>query len=319
MTPYVMDKNTPLTLYAGTYRIHRTVNGMQSWTPISPDLAAGHTQNLGTITTVDAAKSDPNVIYCGTDDANVWVTTNGGTNWTLINNGLVRRWVTRVTVHPDSANVCYVTLSGYRVDSTGAHIYRTTNYGNTWTSIAGNLPDAPINDVIIDPADYRTLYIGTDIAVMYTTNLGTSWQILGTGFPTNVPCHDLTFHAPTRTLVVWTHGRSAYKISLLVGIKPVGNATPQTFKLYQNYPNPFNPVTKIKFSVAPVETGLRPVSTRLEVFDLLGRIAATPVNESLSPGTYEVNFDGSSFSTGVYFYRLTVGSYSETKRMLLLK
>jgi photosystem II stability/assembly factor-like uncharacterized protein len=319
MTPYVMDKNTPLTLYAGTYRIHRTVNGMQSWTPISPDLAAGHTQNLGTITTVDAAKSDPNVIYCGTDDANVWVTTNGGTNWTLINNGLVRRWVTRVTVHPDSANVCYVTLSGYKVDSTGAHIYRTTNYGNTWTSIAGNLPDAPINDVIIDPADYRTLYIGTDIAVMYTTNLGTSWQILGTGFPTNVPCHDLTFHAPTRTLVVWTHGRSAYKISLLVGIKPVGNATPQTFKLYQNYPNPFNPVTKIKFSVAPVETGLRPVSTRLEVFDLLGRIAATPVNESLSPGTYEVNFDGSSFSTGVYFYRLTVGSYSETKRMLLLK
>ncbi len=115
---------------------------MASWTPISPDLANGHVQNLGTITTVDVSKSNPNVIYCGTDDANVWVTTNGGTNWTKVNSGLPYRWVTRVTINNDSANVCYVTLSGYKVDSTGAHIYRTTNYGSSWTSISSNLPDA---------------------------------------------------------------------------------------------------------------------------------------------------------------------------------
>ena len=151
MTPFVMDKNNPQTLYCGTYKIYKTTNGMQSWTVISPDLANGHVQNLGTITTVDVSKSNPKVIYCGTDDANVWVTTNGGGNWTKINNGLPYRWVTRVAVHPDSANVCYVTLSGYKVDSTGSHIFRTTNFGAHWTSIKGNLPDAPINDVIIDP------------------------------------------------------------------------------------------------------------------------------------------------------------------------
>jgi photosystem II stability/assembly factor-like uncharacterized protein len=105
-----------------------------------------------------------------------------------------------------------VTLSGYKVDSTGSHIYRTSNYGSSWISIKGNLPDAPINDVIIDPADYRTLYLATDIAVMQTTNLGVNWSMLGTGFPTNVPCHDLTLHNPSRTLIVWTHGRSAFKI-----------------------------------------------------------------------------------------------------------
>jgi photosystem II stability/assembly factor-like uncharacterized protein len=151
------------------------------------------------------------VIYCGTDDANVWVTTNGGSNWSKINNGLPQRWVTRVAVHPDSANVCYVTLSGYKVDSTGSHIFRTTDFGNVWTSISGNLPDAPINDVIIDPANTNSLIIGTDINVMITYDLGANWNILSSGIPSNVPCQDLTFHPPSRTLVVWTHGRGAYK------------------------------------------------------------------------------------------------------------
>jgi photosystem II stability/assembly factor-like uncharacterized protein len=322
MTPYVIDKNTPLTLYCGTYRMHRTVNGMQSWTPISPDLATGHTQNLGTVTTVDVAKSNPNVIYCGTDDANVWVTTNGGTNWSLINSGLPRRWVTRVTTHPDSANVCYVTVSGYKVDSLGSHIYRTTNYGASWSSIGSNLPNAPINDVIIDPADYNTLYIGTDIAVMYTTNLGSSWQILGTGFPTNVPCHDLTLHAPTRTLLVWTHGRSAFKINIpLTGIQPVSNEIPKSFKLYQNYPNPFNPSTKIKFDVPSNLTlsGAKGLNITLKIYDILGREVATLINQQLKPGTYQVNWNASFYSSGIYFYRLTVGAYTDTKKLALEK
>ncbi len=313
MTPYVMDKNTPLTLYCGTYRIHRTTNGMQNWTPISPDLANGHVQNLGTITTVDAAKSNPNVIYCGTDDANVWVTTNGGTNWTKIIAGLHYRWVTRVTIHPDSANVCYVTLSGYKVDSTGAHIFRTTNYGSSWTSISGNLPDAPINDVIIDPANYATLYIATDIAVMVTTNRGTNWAVLGTGFPTNVPCHDLTLHASTRKLVVWTHGRSAFSITLdPVGIIANQNI-PNSFKLEQNYPNPFNPTTVISFQLAVNSF------TSLKVYDLLGREVATLVNENLNAGTYEVDFDGSNFASGIYFYTLEAEGFVETKKMVLVK
>jgi hypothetical protein len=322
MTPYVMDKNNPLIMYCGTYKIHRSTNGAASWSQISPDLANGHVQNLGTVTTIDVAKSNPNVIYCGTDDANVWVTTNGGTNWVKINNGLPYRWVTRVTIHPDSANVCYVTLSGYKVDSTGSHIYRTANYGSSWISIKGNLPDAPINDVIIDPADYRTLYIATDIAVMQTTNLGTNWSVLGTGFPTNVPCHDLTLHNPTRTLIVWTHGRSAFKISVPVGIQSTGNEVPVSFNLYQNYPNPFNPVTKIRFSIPPYEGGKGDVKggfVTLKVYDLLGKEIVTLVNQQLKLGTYEVTFDGKDLSSGVYFYRLWADGFTDTKRMVLLK
>ena len=316
MTPYVMDKNNSLTLYCGTYKIHKTTNGMQSWVPISPDLTNGHIENLGTITTVDVSKSNANVIYCGTDDANVWVTTNGGSNWTKVNNGLPYRWVTRVTIHPDSANICYVTLSGYKVDSLGAHIYRTTNYGSSWVSIKGNLPDAPINDVIIDPVYHNTLYIGTDIAVMYTTNFGANWEVLGTGFPTNVPCHDLTFHNPTRILIVWTHGRSAFKINVpLLGITKNGNEVPDRFMLHQNYPNPFNPGTKIKFSIPNSSKGI----VKLAVYDILGREVSVLASGEMKPGSYEISWDGSMYSSGVYFYKLTSGNYSDVKKMILIK
>lgn len=321
MTPYVMDKNNPLTLYCGTYKIHKTTDGMQSWTAISPDLAITHTVNLGTITTVDVGKSDPNVIYCGTDNANVWVTQNGGTNWTKINNGLPYRWVTRVAVHPDSANVCYVTLSGYKVDSTGSHIFRTADYGANWISIKGNLPDAPVNDVIIDPVFSNQLFIATDITVMFTNNLGTYWYKLGSGIPSNVPCHDLTFHNQTRTLVVWTHGRSAFKtvVSGLVGISQTENSVPVSFELRQNYPNPFNPETVIGYRLSGVS------HVRLIVYDVLGNEAAVLVNENKNGGSHEAVFDGSNLSSGIYFYRLEVIDeksnqiFTGTKKMILVK
>jgi len=318
-TPYVMDKNTPLTLYCGTYKIHKTTNAMQSWTAISPDLANGHVVNLGTITTVDVSKSNPNVIYCGTDDANVWVTQNGGTNWTKINSGLPYRWVTRVTIHPDSANVCYVSLSGYKVDSTGSHIFRTTNYGALWTSIKGNLPDAPVNDIIIDPDRTSTLYIGTDISVMTTTNLGANWTTLGTGFPTYVPVHDLTYHRPTGKLIAWTHGRSALSI-IIPSPSSIGNNGEAIigYRLYQNYPNPFNPVTKIKYDLKK-EFRSQESEVKLSIFDILGKKIKDLVSEKLQPGTYEVTFDGSNLPSGVYFYKLSAGNYTETEKMLLLK
>ncbi len=92
---------------------------------------------------------------------------------------------------------------------------------------------------------------------------------------------------------------------------------PTEFILYQNYPNPFNPVTSIKFSVPDVGTGL--ALSVLVVYDILGKKIATLVNEEKLPGTYEVKFDASHLPSGIYFYRLLVGNYSETKSMVLLK
>ena len=93
---------------------------------------------------------------------------------------------------------------------------------------------------------------------------------------------------------------------------------PVSFKLEQNYPNPFNPTTIIKYSIPFLETGHAP-SVQLRVYDLLGREVATLVKKEQQPGNYEVEFNASNLSSGVYFYKLQAGNFIQTKKMLLLK
>ncbi len=107
------------------------------------------------------------------------------------------------------------------------------------------------------------------------------------------------------------------------GITNISGEIPNAFSLSQNYPNPFNPVTKIHFQIpllrgVSVENG-RGVFTQLNVYDILGRQVETLVNEQLSPGTYEVDFDASKLTSGFYFYKLSTDKFTETKRMVLVK
>jgi hypothetical protein len=94
----------------------------------------------------------------------------------------------------------------------------------------------------------------------------------------------------------------------MVGITAVSNELPDNFFLSQNYPNPFNPQTKIKFDVPKASF------TSLIIYDLLGREVTTLVNEVLKPGTYEADWDGSNYSSGVYFYKIITESFVETKK-----
>ncbi|HMN48448.1 MAG TPA: T9SS type A sorting domain-containing protein [Ignavibacteriaceae bacterium] len=93
--------------------------------------------------------------------------------------------------------------------------------------------------------------------------------------------------------------------------------TPTEFSLAQNYPNPFNPSTKIRYSIPDVGSGL--AQTVLKVYDILGNEVATLVNEEKPAGVYEVTFDASELSSGIYFYKISAGSFNETKKMILLR
>jgi type IX secretion system substrate protein len=104
----------------------------------------------------------------------------------------------------------------------------------------------------------------------------------------------------------------------VVGINNIYSEIPESFSLSQNYPNPFNPSTNIKFAV-PAPSPLERVGVRLVIYDVIGREVQTLVNEHLQPGTYEVEFDASNFSSGVYYYTLLSGNYFETKKMVLLR
>jgi hypothetical protein len=109
------------------------------------------------------------------------------------------------------------------------------------------------------------------------------------------------------------------KYSQQIGIQPISSEIPKSFSLSQNYPNPFNPSTKIKFDI-PQDSRLHGNDgVLLVVYDILGREVSTLVNEQLKPGTYEVEFDGTNYSSGMYFYKLTTESFNETRKMVLLK
>jgi photosystem II stability/assembly factor-like uncharacterized protein len=322
-TPIIIDPNNPMILYTGTQRMYRTTNRAQSWTAISGDLSNGLVPGFtayATITTIDVAKTDSNVIMAGTDDGNVWVTTNGGTNWIDIKAGLPNRWITRVRFDPTDHTIAYVTLSGYRIDSPLPHIFRTTNLGSTWQDISNNLPEAPINVVLVDPHHTDRLYIGTDVGCYFTTNTGTTWQTMGANLP-NAAVSDMQLHAPTRIARAFTHGRSMWEINLddLVVTNVAGQGeVPARFSLAQNYPNPFNPATTIAYEV-PVQG-----TVTLIVYDAAGREVRTLVDGTIAAGSYSVTWDGRNqagdlVASGVYLYRLVVGNEMKTRKMLLAR
>ena len=314
-TPVIMDPNNNNVLYYGTNRVYRTTNGASSWTAISSDLTNGNQARLGTVSTIAVAKTNSNIIMAGTDDANVWITTNSGTNWTKVSAGLPYRWITRVAFDPTNDNIAYVTFNGLKWIDPQPHVFRTTNRGVNWTDISSNLPDAPVNAFDIDPARPNVLFVGSDVGAYVSFNSGGTWQFLGNGLPM-VSVYDFKIHPTANYLVAGTHGRSMYKIDLsqVVGIEQVTAETPEAFSLEQNYPNPFNPSTRIRYNV------MRTGRIVIEVFDITGKKVRTLLDNTQSPGSYEVEFNAGSLSSGVYYYSLRAGDALQgVKRMTLLK
>jgi aminopeptidase N len=106
--------------------------------------------------------------------------------------------------------------------------------------------------------------------------------------------------------------------TLTIGINNISNVVPDKFEMYQNYPNPFNPTTNIKFDIKS-EFRSQNSEVKLVVYDVTGREIQTLVNEKLNPGSYEVTFDGSLLASGIYFYKIVAGNFTQVKRMVLVK
>lgn len=319
-TPVVMEPGRPSTLYYGTYRLYRTTDGGLWWDAISGDLTNGAAGGgFGTITTVAVAPTDTNVIYVGTDDSNVWVTTNGGGSWTNISAALPNRWVTRVFVDPADRNVAYVTFSGLRWNENIGYVYYTGDMGANWTDITGNLPAAPVNALVVDPGLLTRVIVGTDVGCYYSDGRDGSWIITGTGMPA-VPVYDLKTHAPTRTLVAGTHGRSMYSLDLntLPGVASVSGREPAEVVNLANHPNPFISATTVTFALSG------PSEVSLDVYDLAGRKVKSLSSGRRAAGDHRVAWDGTNdrgrrVASGVYFLRLDTGRGVATRHLNLVR
>jgi photosystem II stability/assembly factor-like uncharacterized protein len=320
MTPVVMDPWDHMTLYYGSQRVYRSSDGAEWWTPISDDLTNGDWEGvLGTITTIDVAVTDTEILYVGTDDGNVWVTQDAGTTWTKVSDTLPNRYVTRVAIDPTDAGTAYVTYSGFRWDENIGYIYRTADYGANWTDITGNLPGAPVNAVAIDPAVPSRLFVGTDVGCYYTESPGTDWMMLGIGLPA-VPVYDIRIHGPTRMLVAGTHGRSmhAFDLSTLTDLSSVAEKDRGHVTGLLAHPNPCETTTSVTFEL------VRPVRVELDIYDIAGRKVRTLSSGNMSSGRHSISWDarddhGRRVASGVYYMMLETPGGAETASISVLR
>lgn len=216
--PLAIDSGQPTNLYFGTYRLYQTTNAAGNWTAISGDLTGGPSF-WGVVTGIAVAPTDSNTVYVGTGDSHVWVTTNAlaGTGATFTNRSsasLPTRVLTDVVVDPTTSTTAYVTYSGFRGfgDNKG-HVFRTTDGGAHWTDVSSNLPNAPVNVLVINPNSPSEIFVGTDIGVFYTTSRGVRWASLNIGLP-RVAVLGLALHSASSTLRAGTHGRSVWDLNI---------------------------------------------------------------------------------------------------------
>jgi hypothetical protein len=277
----------------GTWLILTTVNGGTTWTPLAT-APAGTGDGRNNCVQIEL----PN-IWFGTGQGTIVRSTNSGTSWTTTP-------VTGLTGQILGIKFTSATLGLLG----GATMSRTTDGGATWAAVTvpgtGNITG-------IDGLGNDFWYVrGT--GVYRSTDGGLTFASVHTAVGTQ---NDLKLtNDPNGCLVGWTvatAGNIAKMTGTPVGIVINNNEIPTNYSLEQNYPNPFNPTTNIKFSLP--NTGL----VKLIVFDILGREVATLVNEVKSAGNYTADFDASTLSSGVYFYRLESGSFTESKKMLLVK
>jgi photosystem II stability/assembly factor-like uncharacterized protein len=214
--PYLISVFDPATLYAGTNRLVKSTNRGVAWTAVSPDVsdpAGGDraTVPYGTITMVAESPMQRGLLYIGTEGGRVHVTRDEGAHWTEIDGGLPKTWVSRLIASRYAAGTAYAAFTGYREDDSRAYLYRTTDFGATWTSIARNLPAESVNVIREDPRSAEVLYVGTDAGVYVSIDRGAAWLSLSAGLPTT-PVHDLVVHPRDDEIVIGTHGRGVFVV-----------------------------------------------------------------------------------------------------------
>jgi hypothetical protein len=292
---YIMSSANPEVLYTGTDRVYRSESLFApSWIPISEnltdtvDLSFARTHN---ITTLDESPVNTDYLYCGTSDGLVWRSLDLGNTWERINEGLPRRYISDIKTSRSDANTVYVTIQGYKDNDFTPYIYKSTNNGDTWESINGNLPQIAINDILLpeDDVDDMKIFAATDGGVYYTEDAGISWIRLGDDMPI-LPVYDLAI-GNSNELVAGTFARGIYTYDLaqLENVSSEGI----TISRIHLYPT----VTESQFTIEGLVIG-----DRVDVVSSQGQILKSDIIKSAKH-----NLDISNLPIGQYFVRPPFG------------
>lgn len=287
---------------SGDRLIFQTTNGGVTWT--SKDLGSVHSLRW-----VDYLDNNIGIIVG--DEGDFFRTDNSGTNWTMLPTGFLSWFYSASFINSST---------GWMVGTNGS-IYKTTTGG-------ANIPNAPSNLVGFSISTSKIFLAWFDnssgeqgFRIERSVNNPSNFSLVGTVGPNILNYIDSTGVSPGNTYYYRVNaytagGNSGYSniVAVVVtSLDPIGTVIPDKYALYNNYPNPFNPSTKIKFDLPKNEF------VSLKVYNLNGQVVASVVEENLGAGRYEVDFDGSYLSTGTYFFRIETSSFTETKKMVLVK
>ncbi len=224
-SPFIASRHAKGTMYLAGNRVFRLTDRGEHWSPISPDLSTQNparimttgsgAENYGVVYTLAESPLMPQMLWAGTDDGKLWMTENGGINWNDLTGSLPREakdmWMSRIEPGHQDAKVAYLAVDGHRSGKYAPLVYRTSDGGKSWQSIAGNLPaDGPVKVVREDVQNPNLLFAGTEFHLFVSLDRGANWTRLGE-MPT-VAVDDIAIHPRDRDLVVATHGRSIFVI-----------------------------------------------------------------------------------------------------------
>jgi len=230
---FAIDPFDFATIYYGSQFLHKSTDRGLSWTTISGDLTSNNpewqdfrtsggvtldvtaAENYTTIIAVAPSKLEQGVIWVGTDDGRLHITRDGGDSWTSIEERVPRvpdnTWVPMIYPSPHDAGTAFVVFDNHRRGDFTPYVYRTRDYGRTWTSLTDESIEGYALSVLQDPVDTELLWLGTEFGLYLSTNGGSDWTRFTAGLPT-ASVMDLAFQARENDLVVGTHGRGIYII-----------------------------------------------------------------------------------------------------------
>ncbi len=244
LPPMKLSPHEPSTIYYGANHLFKSTNRGDEWEIISPDLTkndpertrkasgglspdahpGGGAEYYGTIVTLGESPVLPGVLWVGTDDGNVQLSRDGGESWTNVGRnvpGLPRDdiYVSRILPSKFDGATAYLSYDGHELGYFRPWVFKTTDYGRTWTEITGNLPDdEPVYAIEQDPRNPNLLFAGTEFGIYFTVGGGERWAALKRNLPT-VAVHDIVVHPRKADVIIGTHGRGIWILDDISGLQ----------------------------------------------------------------------------------------------------
>jgi photosystem II stability/assembly factor-like uncharacterized protein len=219
LAPIQISPHDPNTIYFGAQSLYRSRDRGDTWEKVSADMSYNDKTKIGDIPhqlviTISESPKKKGLIYTGTDDGRLWASVDDGKEFIELTANLPKKqWIAKVVASQHDEGTVYVAQQGRYDEDFAARMYKSTDYGKTFRSIAGNIPGGPINMIREDPVSPNVLYAANDFGVYVTTNGGTRWEVLGGNLP-SVAVMDFIVHPRDRMLVIGTHGRGVYAIDV---------------------------------------------------------------------------------------------------------